>query len=308
VGDDSSGGTIQTVILHWDGASWQQTPSPDPSSSQNHLTGVAADSAGDAWAVGYDTNQGNQLQTLIVHWNGSSWQQVPSPDPGGAAHKNFLLGVTAISPSSAWAVGTYFKGTYFHTLILHWNGTSWRQVTGNASRSGALFGVDAAPGHLWAAGVYNFTARHPPLIDERKDSRWVRTTLPGNGLLAGVSGSSPSSAWAVGTGGLGSVVFHWAGSSWQEVPSPQPGDFNSLDSVAAISAANAWAAGDWYGSNADHTFLIHWDGSAWSQVPSPDPGGFASLRAVAASSPTSAWAVGDYMSTGHLHALILRCH
>src|SRR5262249_37001760 len=76
VGDDLNNGAIQTVILHWNGASWHRTPSPSPSSDQNWLFGVAATSASNAWAVGYDL-QGSRYQTLILHWNGSSWRQVP---------------------------------------------------------------------------------------------------------------------------------------------------------------------------------------------------------------------------------------
>ncbi|HEY2638763.1 MAG TPA: hypothetical protein VGI66_02605 [Streptosporangiaceae bacterium] len=34
-----------------------------------------------------------------------------------------LLGVVAISPSDAWAVGTVDWGS---TLIEHWNGKSWQ--------------------------------------------------------------------------------------------------------------------------------------------------------------------------------------
>src|SRR5262249_42322126 len=149
----------QTVILHWNGASWHRTPSPSPSSDQNWLFGVAATSASNAWAVGYDL-QGSRYQTLILHWNGSSWRQVPSPDPAGTAHHQRLLDVTPVSATSAWAVGEYFKGTGYHTLILHWNGSSWRQAAGpNATRAGSLHSVAAVPGHLWATGTSN--PRHP---------------------------------------------------------------------------------------------------------------------------------------------------
>jgi hypothetical protein len=50
--------------------------------------------ARNAWAVGY-TNNGN---TLIVHWNGTAWAQVPSPSPPPGSN---LTGVGATSPSNA---------------------------------------------------------------------------------------------------------------------------------------------------------------------------------------------------------------
>jgi hypothetical protein len=45
---------------------------------------------------------------------------VASPNPGGGV---FLNGVAAISAHNAWAVGSVVDNT---TLILHWNGTTWK--------------------------------------------------------------------------------------------------------------------------------------------------------------------------------------
>jgi hypothetical protein len=47
-------------------------PSPNPS-SDDQLTSVSADSATDAWAVGYDA--GTTTRTLILHWNGTAWSK-----------------------------------------------------------------------------------------------------------------------------------------------------------------------------------------------------------------------------------------
>src|SRR6266700_2423815 len=60
-----------------------RTGSPGPAASfstSGELSGVAATSATNAWAIGA-TGTG---QTLIVHWNGKTWTRVPSP--GGAFH------------------------------------------------------------------------------------------------------------------------------------------------------------------------------------------------------------------------------
>ena len=97
-----------------------RTGSPGPAASfstSGELSGVAAISATNAWAVG-STGTG---KTLIVHWNGKTWTRVPSP--GGAFH-----GVAATSARSAWAVGSTSNGHHssFQTLILRWNGTAWK--------------------------------------------------------------------------------------------------------------------------------------------------------------------------------------
>lgn len=83
------------------------------------LTGVAATSARNAWAVG-GTNGG---KTLIAHWNGTAWKRVPSPSPPGAQ----LHGVAATSATNAWAVGnTHPSRDVYKIVILHWNGTTWK--------------------------------------------------------------------------------------------------------------------------------------------------------------------------------------
>ena len=112
-----------------------QTRSPGPAASftiNGALSGVAATSAGNAWAVGSDGSG----KTLIVHWNGTAWTRVPSPSPGTFAA---LSGVAATSATNAWAVGSAFRGK---TLILHWNGTVWSQVP-NLSLKGAFQAVAA---------------------------------------------------------------------------------------------------------------------------------------------------------------------
>jgi hypothetical protein len=107
------GGT--PLIERWHGTSWKQEAAPTTPYSLYNLVGVAATSAADAWAVGGGgpvTSEG----TATAHWNGRRWTL--SHGRSGAG----LTGVTAISAKDAWAVGGTASG---HTLILHWNGTTW---------------------------------------------------------------------------------------------------------------------------------------------------------------------------------------
>jgi hypothetical protein len=85
VGFDSSGAGSRTLIEHWTGGStWTVVPSPSPGNSINFLTSVRAVSPTNIWAVGnYFTGPDNE-KSLILHWNGVTWLQVPSPSPGGA--------------------------------------------------------------------------------------------------------------------------------------------------------------------------------------------------------------------------------
>ncbi len=77
---------------------------------------VAATDANNVWAAGLRPDS-----SLIVHWNGTAWSPVPSPNPS-AGYLNDLFSVVAICPHNAWAVGTT---DYAQTLITHWNGKTW---------------------------------------------------------------------------------------------------------------------------------------------------------------------------------------
>jgi hypothetical protein len=96
VGDNVSaaGDLIDTVILHWNGARW----TPVPAHSRVLLSGVAAVSASDAWAVG----------RAILQWNGHTWRTT-SHLPATA-----MLYAIAVAKSvhgwTAWAVGAAGSG------------------------------------------------------------------------------------------------------------------------------------------------------------------------------------------------------
>jgi hypothetical protein len=67
------------------------------------LGGVSATSRTDAWAVGVQCPTCGNPGTMTLHWNGTHWSMVPSPDPGRM--DDVLNAVADISPSDAWAVG-----------------------------------------------------------------------------------------------------------------------------------------------------------------------------------------------------------
>jgi hypothetical protein len=111
----------EPLIEGWNGATWAQIPSSGLGAPGGILAGVAAVSATSAWAVGATVNgvgASAVYKTLIARWNGAKWTSVPSPAGVGV-----LFGVTAVSASSAWAVGNARAGK---TLIERWNGTAWK--------------------------------------------------------------------------------------------------------------------------------------------------------------------------------------
>src|SRR6266567_3297398 len=84
--------------------------------------------------------------------------------------------------------------------------------------------------------------------------------------------------------------------AWTVVSSPNPGSVNDLNGVAAVSASDVWAVGEFINaSNVNQTLIEHWNGHKWSVVPSPNVGTHNNeLFGVTAVSATDVWAVGFF--------------
>jgi hypothetical protein len=95
----------RTLTEHWNGTNWSVIASPNPGNvSFNKLLGVTAISTSNVWAVGYYQSDSGAVQTLVEHWNGTSWSVVASPN--SASTINQLFAVAAVSATDIWAVGT----------------------------------------------------------------------------------------------------------------------------------------------------------------------------------------------------------
>ncbi len=328
--DNNTTGARDTLILHWNGTAWKRAAAPSPGPLWNYLYGVSATSSSNAWAVGYYVNKaGTAEDTLALHWNGTAWKHVSSPNPSSSS--NHLYGVWATSASNAWAVGQYRNNTTGETdtLVLHWNGTAWKQAaspspspgTQDANTLNGVAGTSAR--NIWAAGFYyTSTNTTKTLILHSGGGAWAKASSPSparrTNTLYGVAATSASSAWTAGrytnntTGVDDTLILHWNGTTWARVNSPNAGSLgNVLSGVTAISTSNAWAAGDSCTNVActfSHTLILHWNGTGWSQAKSPNPSTAANvLSGVSATSAANAWAAGYYdnTSTGARDTLIL---
>jgi hypothetical protein len=158
------------LIEHWDGSSWTVIPAP-AAGAPSMLNGISADSATDAWAVGYQTPAGATTMTpLAEHWDGSSWTAVSLPSALNAA--NGLVSVYAASPGDVWATAGGPASTSGSArpgrtnpenggprapVFAHWDGTSWSTVAvPGPSEYGLAYQYEAIAGHgadVWAVGA-----------------------------------------------------------------------------------------------------------------------------------------------------------
>jgi hypothetical protein len=257
----------RTLIEHWNGTSWSIVPSPNPASGipgdADVLTAVSGTGPNDLWAAGWDTDETTKtIFLLFEHWDGATWSVVPSPTP--IMSSQFAASITAVSSKDVWAVGVDETGQR-RTLAAHWNGQNWSIVptpnVGDGTVQNLLTGVSAdANGDVWASG-YAFNVDHRnfrvPYVLRWNGKSWVMTQLPNLGgegsLLSGIEVLSPTDAWAVGqtqesNGAILTLTEQFNGSTWNIVPSPDPGSVgglpdSSLDAVASAGGGTLFALG-----------------------------------------------------------------
>jgi hypothetical protein len=321
---ETTTGAVDNLILHWNGTTWSQVKSPNPSTLSNRLYAVSATSSTDAWAVGdYEPGTGSDA-TQILHWNGTKWSKVKSPTAGSSVSD--LYGVSATSTSDAWAVGIYrLTSGVNETLVAHWNGTKWSKVKSPdpSTTDNYLYDVSAgSSSSAWAVGDYCAAGCGSSPWDTMtlrwNGTKWKTVSSPDPSStvndLDAVNATSSTSALAVGaeesvTTAYDTLGLVWNGTTWSGVASSSPGSTdNYLVGVSATSPTSAWAVGQYCsGTCATYQSLIeNWNGTSWSSVASPNPGSaFNTLIGVSAVSSTDAWAVGQYeTSSGVLDTLI----
>ncbi len=137
--------------------------------------------------------------------------------PGGSEGGAGVTGVSCVSSSECWAVGSVNDGggnSTDRTLTERWNGTRWSVV------------------------------RSPNVSTSPSDQ------------LVGVTCTSRLDCWAVGNAlgysspPLPALTEHWDGSKWSIVPSEQvsPKDSYELSSVTCIHTKDCWSVGHSRGS------------------------------------------------------------
>jgi len=255
------------------------------------LHGVAATSASNAWAVG-STGAGNDLKTLILHWNGRKWSQVTNPKP----LSGYLQAVTAVSADNAWAVGATEADKAI--LVMHWNGKAWSRQADVPDVPGALNAVAVSGNSVWAVGQTDDLLSS--LILHRTGNRWyvVPTEVPTDTEFFGVVATGGNTALAGGgysvPGGRRGLLMRWNGTVWKSVSNPLQVANNVLYRLAASPAGAIWAVGADLNRKltAYSATSMLWNGKTWRQVPVGPLPQSSVLDGVAFVPGGTVWAVG----------------
>jgi len=273
-------------ILFWDGGTWEVVAHSAPDGA--YFYSIDASGPADAWVVGVqygahwvdeDGERNVGFDTLAMHWDGSRWSVIPSPN--GAPRHNVVQGVVTLAPNDAWAVGYSQAGQHPRTLTIHWDGSTWSLVPSPdpGTDFNVLWGIgtDGTNG-VWALGHYGDPDSHFQALYLRlTGTEWDLATAPDGDARhqtpTALSGASAGEVWAVGSEPTSSfLVAKWEGSSWSVFPAAVPpgADFSaSLTDVVVISSTDAWAVGRYQGEGGGNQILAlveHWDGARWRLV------------------------------------------
>jgi hypothetical protein len=216
-------GLVSPLFEHWNGTAWTAT-----TAESNHevLFGASSDEANDAWAVGF--NGSDKIQTSAMHWDGTNWKSVDTPNVGEGTNK--LNAVLALAPDDVWAVGFSTpvappKQGATQTLIEHFDGLSWAVVPSpsvgpnGANQSNRLLGLTAnSANDIWAFGSYfpaDGSGHQRTLLLHWDGISWTVASSPSptrggfacDLLWAGVV-SSPGDVWILGSVQDGSLAIH----------------------------------------------------------------------------------------------------
>ena len=257
-------GPSQTLIEQWDGTSWNAISSPNIGTYDNILTGVAVVSTNDIWAVGYSSDAYYLDSTLIEHWDGTSWSVVPSPYPGSPwPIHNVLSGITVVSATDVWAVGTYQissnnKSEMLNTLTEHWDGIKWSIIPSPNHKNNVnnLYAVAAVPG--------------------------------------------TKQVWNVGSSGTDFTILteQWNGSAWSIVPTKHSSQYqNALYGITVAGGPQDIVAVGYNQSQPDSPafgLIEQWNGSTWNKTYNNTRGYLTGVAWVPASKKL--WAVGNDVS------------
>lgn len=241
--------TTETFAAHWDGSSWSSVPVPSPGSSAQ-LLGVAAIAPDDVWAVGWrDPPPFGSDQTLVEHWDGSSWTIVRSPSPNASQQLNDVSGTSA---TDVWAVGYHSAGRRHHPLIERWDGSAWKVVESfRPDKAIDLTGVAALSAtDAWAVGATDTAAADGRSFVEHWDGQaWGFVDEPlRRSELHAVAAGSPGDVWMVGRQQrVDTLTQHWDGESLSVVPSSEFSEQEDLlEDVDVLPSGEAWTVGYYY--------------------------------------------------------------
>ncbi|GAA3224247.1 hypothetical protein [Actinocorallia longicatena] len=223
---------------------WQTFPS-----GKVHFSVVESVSPRATWFLGADAKD----RPVARRWDGRRFHRVALPRTFA---KGYFSDAEFSSPKSGWAVAIADR----KTLVLRWNGRSWKVSATLPESFGAELGV-VGPKNVLVAGV---------TTSSQDDGNWRYDGTRWRKLTTGPSLHSFSGRYALDLDHE-RTLLRWTGRAWKGLRVPgTAGVF--LTTMAARGSEEIWAVGE-KGAESGTSHLFHWNGGRWSRerIPLPTP-------------------------------------
>jgi hypothetical protein len=189
------------VALRFNGTKWSPAKTPIV------VDDASALSASNIWAVGPTVTSVKTAHWVFTteQWTGGAWRAHALPRlrlPKGTALLNGQ--VLALGPKNVWADFSLQEGqgAAAGTVLVHYNGRKWTQVTVPYKAAFMLTSMTAdGQGGIWIAATQSFGATQ--YMYHLRAGRWSRMEMPsvkgdGTQVLGAALQAGTTSVWAVG--------------------------------------------------------------------------------------------------------------
>ena len=256
VGQSGSGdGPTNGVILQWNGSAWMHEPVPGLEADVGGLSGVAATSRSNAWAVGWESPVSTSASAsagpgdygtpdiLILHWNGSAWTPQTSLGPAKTpAAAVATTTTTTLAPTTTTFSTTTTTVPPSTTTTSPSTPAAGAPLLGSVAWGEALgsFGGISGFGEVAPADITLGETLPAPQLDSISWSDWGAAEATGQGQsVDGTNQSGPMSSWplepvTVVAFDLGSC--NGGPAAYEEVEWYFPGDGQTFDPSNATNA------------------------------------------------------------------------
>lgn len=240
-------------LYHYDGNTWYNIDlnagGGGPINGFYRTNDVFGFSENDVYVVGEKSNTGIEPQSMIVHFNGSEWEEVEVPAKGE------LFSIWGNSPDDIWAGGNF--GTLFHYNGAQWNldslphqgyaefeySLSINEIKGFSSEIMYLYSYSLFPGYSALRHFFKYDNSEFFIVDstwEPTYELWI--SPPGNLYKAAIEG-----------------IYIWAGSKWEKIS-----EFFQAYGIHGTSDENIFVTGEAFGKYR----VMHYNGSDWYEYES----------------------------------------
>ncbi|HYK31732.1 MAG TPA: hypothetical protein VEV63_07205 [Streptosporangiaceae bacterium] len=297
------------IARHWNGHRWSSVAMPS-SLTGSGIACASASSPANVWAfagAGGARAGDPPAVAAALRLHGSRWATEKVLSLSG--FDKYVTGCNVLSPTNAWVFGAVYAGLGAGVGTWHLTRSGWHHLnTGHLF----LFSASAASAKdIWAIGA-DLTLSGQSFLERWNGNSWQRvrsvySVLPRKAGIGAVNAQSANSVWVQALTGAQraptTVVVHWNGKGWHQVPRGSVGYY--LPTAVPDGNGGWWAVP--YSAKDLTRYLLHEANGRWTRfpLPTPQPLYIHSLRLAHIPRSRAMLATGIYLRSRHSAGVLL---